>query len=327
MLIINPSVSLVGANVEPQDLLKHVELCGRVCYKSEDKITDSSAEKFIGNIIKRGHEAVLEHGRITLQIFNRDSMHLFRRISDSFSWAGNYDYLVKDKIIYDSDPLTTDGLIVSGNIRAWRAFAKRALDVKYMIPREVLRMMHGNAAFFPDFFTLDYGKDYYRNTVMRPERINDPEIRLNHVWYTLRFICDRGITHEIVRHRPVSYCQESTRYCNYSKGDFNGQITFIRPCFLEPDTLPYQHWEDACRGAETAYFNLLNEGCTPEQARDVLPISLKTELVMTATAQEWLHFLKLRTDRAAHIQMREVATQAAAILCAQDKEVALQYAN
>lgn len=187
MKIIKPYTEILtplnGASV-----LQHIELCGRVCYRSEDKITDTSAAKFVAGIIKHGHEAVLEH----------------------------YDITVK-------------------------------------------------------------------------------------------FVCDRGISHEIVRHRMASYCQESTRYCNYSKGDFDGEITVIQPFYLVEGTEAWQDWRVACRIAEKTYFGLLNWGCTPQEARSVLPTSLKTEVVMTANLREWRHFLKLRTARAAHPQMRELA--------------------
>lgn len=187
MKIIKPYTEILtplnGASV-----LQHIELCGRVCYKSEDKITDTSATKFVAGIIKRGHEAVLEHCS-----------------------------------------------------------------------------------------------------------------------FTVKFICDRGVSHEIVRHRMASYCQESTRYCNYSKGDFDGEITVIQPFYLVEGTEAWQDWRVACRIAEKTYFELLNWGCTPQEARSVLPTSLKTEVVMTANLREWRHFLKLRTARAAHPQMRELA--------------------
>jgi thymidylate synthase (FAD) len=187
MKIIKPSIEILD-NITPVEILKKLELCGRVCYKSEDKITDESAVKFISNIIKRGHESVLEH-----------------------------------------------------------------------------------------------------------------------VSFSVRFICDRGVTHEIVRHRIASYSQESTRYCNYSKGQFNGEITVIEPCFLVPGTEGYDMWYKACQMAEQYYFSMLDWGCSPQEARAVLPNSLKTEIVMTANIREWRHFLKLRTSPAAHPQMREVA--------------------
>lgn len=188
MKIISPNVEILSP-VDGQAILKHIELCGRVCYKSEAKITDTSAATFVRGIIKRGHEAVLEHFNITV-----------------------------------------------------------------------------------------------------------------------KFICDRGVSHEIVRHRMASYCQESTRYCNYSNDSFGGEITIIRPNFLVEGTEGWQYWLEACWTAERRYFDLLNFGCTPQEARAVLPNSLKTEVVMTANLREWRHFFKLRTAQAAHPQMREVAT-------------------
>ncbi len=170
------------------EILKSIEQAGRVCYKSEDKITDGSAEKFVAGIIKRGHEAVLEHE----------------------------------------------------SVRA-------------------------------------------------------------------KFVVDRGVSHEIVRHRLAAYCQESTRYCNYSKDGFGKEITVIEPCFLEHDTPQWAAWESAMKNAEFSYFRMLDLGCSPQEARSVLPNSLKTEVVMTANIREWRHFFKLRTSLAAHPQMREVA--------------------
>ena len=187
MKIIKPDVQFITP-IDGATILKRLEQCGRVCYKSEDKITDTSAAKFVAGIIKRGHEAVLEHFDITV-----------------------------------------------------------------------------------------------------------------------KFVCDRGVSHEIVRHRMASYCQESTRYCNYSKDVFGSEITVIRPSFLTEGTPGWQYWKVACRMAEKSYFELLDWGCTPQEARAVLPNSLKTEVVMTANIREWRHFLKLRCSPAAHPQMREVA--------------------
>lgn len=130
---------------------------------------------------------------------------------------------------------------------------------------------------------------------------------LEHVSFSVRIICDRGVSHELVRHRLASYTQESTRYCNYSKGKFGSEITVIEPCFLEPSTYSYVLWENACEEAEQFYFEMLKEGATAQEARTVLPNSLKTEVVMTTNAREWRHFLRLRCGPAAHPQMREVA--------------------
>lgn len=174
--------------VDGQKILKSIEEAGRVCYKSEDKITEDSAEKFVAGIIKRGHEAVLEHESIRV-----------------------------------------------------------------------------------------------------------------------KFIVDRGVSHEIVRHRLAAYCQESTRYCNYSKGQFGEEITVIEPCFWDKDSDLMRDWRSAMRMAENHYLGLLHQGTSPQEARNVLPNSLKTEVVMTANLREWRHFFKLRTAPAAHPQMREVA--------------------
>lgn len=190
MKIINANVEFMKP-VNGQEILKHIEQCGRVAYKSEDKITEESAEKFIQNIIKREHESVLEHC--------------------SFS---------------------------------------------------------------------------------------------------LKFTCDRGVSHELVRHRLASFTQESTRYCNYSTDKFNNEITVIEPCYFGKHEIPYIIWKDACTFAEKQYFELLNHGCSPQEARAVLPNSLKTEVVMTANLREWRHFFKLRCSPAAHMQMREVSLMA-----------------
>lgn len=190
MKIIQASVKIMTP-VNGVDVLRRIETCGRVCYKSEGKITDGSAEQFVRNLIQRGHESVLEHVSITI-----------------------------------------------------------------------------------------------------------------------KFICDRGVSHEIVRHRLASYSQESTRYCNYSKDCFSDEITVIKPVYLEDGTRSFDCWRGACETAESAYFSLLKLGCSPQEARAVLPNSLKTEVVMTANLREWRHFFKLRTSPAAHPQMREVACMA-----------------
>ena len=130
---------------------------------------------------------------------------------------------------------------------------------------------------------------------------------LEHVGMSVKFTCDRGVSHEIVRHRLAAYSQESTRYCNYSAERFNSEITVIAPCYIMPYTQVWEAWFNAMKQAETSYFRLLDLGCSPQEARAVLPNSLKTELVMTANIREWRHFLRLRTSSAAHPQMREVA--------------------
>ena len=194
MKIIEQSVEL-AQDLNPAEIMKHIERAGRVCYKSESNISDTSAEKFIANIIKSGHESVIEHVSITFKI-----------------------------------------------------------------------------------------------------------------------ICDRGVSHEIVRHRLASYSQESSRYCDYSNDKFGGELTFIKPCFWNEDDEHYLMWRQAMALLEHLYLSMREKGARPEQARAILPNSLKTEIFMTANLREWRHFLKLRTSKRAHPQMREVALKIYEIL-------------
>lgn len=130
---------------------------------------------------------------------------------------------------------------------------------------------------------------------------------IEHEKITVRIVCDRGVSHEIVRHRIGSYSQESTRYCNYSSQQFGEEITCITPSFWEGDPEMLDRWRAAMESAERSYFDLLRAGAEPEQARSVLPTSLRTEIVVTYNLREWRHFLKVRTSRHAHPQMRELA--------------------
>lgn len=117
---------------------------------------------------------------------------------------------------------------------------------------------------------------------------------LEHYNISVKFITDRGVSHEIVRHRLASFAQESTRYCNYSKDKFGNEISVVKPTELKEGSFEYIVWQKQCEAAERAYFKLLDSGITPETARSVLPTSLKTSIVMTANIREWRHFLKLR---------------------------------
>ena len=143
------------------------------------------------------------------------------------------------------------------------------------------------------------------------------EAMLEHFSFSVKFTVDRGVSHEIVRHRVASFAQESTRYCNY--GSKGGEITVIEPCYLMVDGVNvslenwserYGAWVTACEEAEKSYLRMLADGATPQEARAVLPTSLKTEIVMTANLREWRHFFKLRavgTTGKPHPQMLEVA--------------------
>jgi thymidylate synthase (FAD) len=165
----------------------------------------------------------------------------------------------------------------------------------------------------------EYITDDSANTLVRQLIKNGHEAMLEHESITVRIITDRGVTHELVRHRLASYAQESTRYCNYSKNKFGNEVTFILPVWFNwynPDVPSnatqsqideFAEWKDACMYCERAYFNLLKLGQTPQEARAVLPNSLKTEIVVTANLREWRHLFRLRCSPKAHPQMKELA--------------------
>lgn len=307
MRIVEPSVLLLRQPDNPVDALHHVERCGRVCYKSEGKITDDSYKGFIERIVQRGHETVLEHGYLMVR-FSSELYH---------SW---FDVACRraeksGKTLYLRRSGDLSGTVVSGNFRAWRDVLRMCIADSAFVPQDLVDILGQYAPAFADLL-----RQIQRTSSVRVVQVydwmleTDHEIQ-THVRRTLWFTCDRGVSHELVRHRPASYCQESTRYCNYLKDDFSSQITVIKPCFFTEGTLQYDLWAEACEAAEKAYFGLLTQGdCTPQQARTVLPNSLKTEVAMTATVDEWLHFLRLRCSPAAHPQMREVATQARKVL-------------
>lgn len=186
MKVLSPSHEILFMP-DAEDMLKNIEVAGRTCYKSEDKITSDSSGDFVRRLVKMGHLSVIEHFAITV-----------------------------------------------------------------------------------------------------------------------RFICDRGVTHELVRHRLASYSQESTRYANYSKDKFGSEIAVIKPLFWDEDSAQYRLWFRAMEQAERIYMELLESGAKPEQARSVLPNSLKTEIVMTCNLRQWRHVFELRCFRAAHPQIREI---------------------
>jgi len=153
-----------------------------------------------------------------------------------------------------------------------------------------------------DKITNDSAKDFVKMILKRGHLSV-----IEHQSVSVRFICDRGVSHEIVRHRLASYTQESTRYCNYTKGKFGSEITVIEPCFWSQDDERYKVWKQTIEQIESAYNKLVELGATPQEARSILPNSLKTEIVVTMNLREWRHFFTMRTSAAAHPQMREVS--------------------
>lgn len=140
------------------------------------------------------------------------------------------------------------------------------------------------------------------------------ESTLEHGVISVKFITDRGVTHELVRHRIASFTQESTRYCNYGKGKFGSEITVIEPFFFDKMSHAYMRWKDICTATEKVYLDLLDVGCKPQEARSVLPNSLKTEIVVTANVREWRKIMELRTSKEAHPQIRQIMCPLLAVM-------------
>ena len=318
MKLIKPSFEIWNQPAGLEGVYKQIERVGRVCYKSEDKITEDSAKGFVERMIKSGHGAMLEHG--TVYLYNpgdKQMLDMIKRYSENpYSRLKVVKADLTGAIIGPVWITTNYRVIVENN---WEK------DLIYYSPNPV---------------------------PLHPKRI------------TVHFVCDRGVSHEFVRHRVMSFAQESTRYCNYSKDKFGNELTFIIPCWLDiPEGKAYWHdginyrvgatednpfgesvnpkawfnkesncvevhdYIQALDSAEKAYFRLMDKWenrvadrryitgfrgnpWTPQQARAVLPNSLKTELVVTGFVSDWNHFFDLRargTTGAPHPQAKELA--------------------
>lgn len=297
MRIIDASFDLLPRD-EQRGGLKIIETAGRLCYKSEGKATDDSAEAFVRGLIRRRHLSVLEHGDM---IFEIGDYHIYDAVAEGLQIIRDCGHpapmLVMTKVGHRC--------IVSGNMRAWM---------------ELFAMMSGAGRYFIGYFdpVFIHGMGFYDDDAKPDPRVRqiryadlcDPLEKLAHIRQTVKFTVDRGVTHEFVRHRVMSFSQESTRYCNYSDGRFGKEITVIRPCYLDENSEGYDLWRRQCMSAEAVYFQLLDFGPMPQEARAVLPHSTKAELMMTGTLGAWKHFFDLRarqTTGKAHPQAAEVA--------------------
>lgn len=280
MKIIDPYFEFID---EP-DALKKIELCGRVCYKSESRITDSSAETFVKNLIRREHESVLEHASYIVICDNRDA-GTFNRICNTIEHRDGGRVLLK------STQRTRN--VISGNVRAWRDFMREC--VKLNAYPKFLTLFDG--VLFEDVNPLQFWKT---TAAFIDKSKLTPDERDAHFTETVKFVVDRGISHEIVRHRTASFSQESTRYCNYGGG-----ITFIKPPFF--DDAQFVKWLNAVEFVDHTYNLLIAKGAKPQEARVVLPNSVKTEIIMTSNIECWKHFFDLRTAAGAHPQMKQIA--------------------
>lgn len=169
---------------------------------------------------------------------------------------------------------------------------------------EILKLIElaGRTCYKSDnLITPDSAKNFVEKIAQRGH-----ESVIEHYNITVRFICNRGFTHELVRHRLAAYSQESTRYCNYNKDKFGSEITVIKPFELNENTKEYDLWKEAMQNAEKSYMAMIENGSKPENARGVLPIDIKTEIVITTNLREWKHIFELRTSKTAHPSMREL---------------------
>ena len=283
------------------DVLKKIEWVGRTCYKSTDKITDESAPKFVSGLIKRGHEAMVEHGSFCFEIDYGVYCFMTDLISALTAECG-----YKSFMRFTNE----DRVLMSGNVRAWRDLFKHMTNT-IGIPVCFEEFVKNNPVLFPE-----YCDGFFRPMnigSISPIHIDDLKTEteyLTHCDVTVRWVVDRGISHELVRHRPASFAQESTRYCNYANDQFGGQITFIIPEKFQYGSPEWTLWKTAMEECENTYLSMIECGVSPEWARTVLPNSVKTEVIMTANCGEWKHFFGLRACNVtgkAHPQMLEVA--------------------
>lgn len=289
------------------DVLKKIEYIGRTCYKSTDKISEGSAENFVSGLVKSGHEAMLEHASFIFQI----DYGVFVMMKDILEELMLYGF--ESRIHFTSD---NQIYLMSGNVRSFRDFFKAlSAKINMQIPSFFIPFVNDNRILFPEVMNENLSAFYDFNvgeirqiTVEDLKTTNEAMIHCN---ATVKFIVDRGVSHEIVRHRPASFAQESTRYCNYTKDKFGKELTFIIPCFWGFKSKEWNLWTKHMEDVEKQYFFLIEECmCTPEEARSVLPSCLKTELIMTASLAEWHHFFELRACDMfgkAHPQIKEVA--------------------
>ena len=281
MKLIKPSFEIREQPSGLEGVYKQIEGAGRVCYKSEDKIAEGTAKAFVDRMIASGHGAMLEHGTVYLkcetEVINR-YIHPEDGEEEDFNKLEKYEY--------NSYSVTND-------------------DGIYLYVTTNLRVLVEN----------DWLDDL--QYICEPTEFHEKRI-------TVHFVCDRGVSHEFVRHRVMSFAQESTRYCNYSKDKFGNELTFIQPCWLDDERLklygPYHTvirdkslesiFIASLNNAEKDYIDLIDLGWKPQEARAVLPNSLKTELVVTGFTSDWNHFFDLRargTTGAPHPQAKELA--------------------
>lgn len=305
MKLIESSVQII----EEKDPYKMIELAGRTCYKSEDKITENSAKEFVDRMIKLGHGAMLEHGTIYLNV---PEQTYTETLEDEFGKFNNPNNGLVDR--YRKNKYSKVNSVA----------ADEELRKKYPKVRPFKLTHH----YITTNLRVIIENGWEKDLEWQCEPTEHHEKRI-----TAKFICDRGVSHEFVRHRVFSFAQESQRYCNYNKDKFNNELTFIRPTWLNIPTGDYTYWDgDWCdidnmkiqlpsdngvadnflwclNNAGMQYRLLINKGLKPQEARGVLPNATKTELVMTGFESDWEGFFKLRCSSKAHPDAKKLADE------------------
>ena len=267
---------------------KLIELAGRICWKSEDKILPDSDISFISKLVKMNHLSVIEHGYIAFKV----SFTTIRDIKLTLRYHNFLDNIIDDTFITTS---STNSFIVSANFRAWKEFFTIPGALNSPGVKSIARYLNIN---YPEIF--QHIDDLQDNAKPISAKDMTTDERTIHTVRSIKIVTDRGVSHEICRHRPMAISQESTRYVKY-----DDNIKFILPIGWkdQPDDAQ-KRFVYFCDYCEQKYIELLNFGWQPQQARAILPNSLKTELIITGTLRQWFHIFKLRCHRSAHPQIR-----------------------
>jgi thymidylate synthase (FAD) len=306
------------APADEKRALQLIEVCGRTAYKSEDRITEDSAKSFVLMLKSHGHLSVLEHSNIVLKI-ESEKPGGDLQMTDSF---GHILKTLKDRLgfhrIFPLNSESDSGLILAGNFRAWLE------TLEYLRGCEPVlhQFFTGNLnRFFPNLFQAAEGSESVSLRATLVEEQEQLEVLkkdrdLDLPVFVFRFVCDRGITHEVVRHRVFSFTQESTRYVNYK----NKGMIFTLPeelhdaydeakCDFRDDGPLVKEWQKRAELIFEWYREDLSRGLRPEIARDILPNLLKSEIFVSGRWSGWKHFIRLRESSQAHPRIRFIAAE------------------
>jgi thymidylate synthase (FAD) len=293
MNIVPPSYEVLD-HLDQESLAVRIELCGRICYKSEDRIDQDSAIPFVGKMAEHGHNSVLEMGVVTLEMTCADE----NQIAELFLIRPRYLHIDREE----------NRLLVTGSIRSFRELLK--FHPENAVVRAACAFLSERHPYFFTGVLPEGGLVSDSSITVRKVALDEVDqlplqSLLEHRYIAVKFIVNRAVTHEIVRHRSCSLLQESQRYCRYSEDKFGSEVSFVKPMFFAEKSPEYALWKKAMVETEQLYLKLL-ETSTPQAARTVLPNSCKTELIVYTNLKEWRHIFSLRTTKAAEPSMREV---------------------